>query len=516
MEEQDTTSTRLESRAKQFAQGFDADDLKRRKDEHGVELRKSKRADLATKRRNLTLQEKEWISLNDHYKQHYSLEDLPQLIEAMNSNDSSQYLFSAQGFRKMLSLEHDPPIQQVIDAGVVPFLIDWVQHFDHPQLQFEAGWALTNIASGTHQHCQVIVEKGAVPLLVKLLESPNEEVREQAVWAVGNIGGDSAHCRDLVLQNNGLHLLIQCITLTQKQSMVKNGSWALSNLCRGKPGPDWELVKDAIPVLAKIVQEQHDVEILGDCLWALSHLSEGAEHHVDALIETGALPRVIQLMNHHLYNVQLPSTRTVGNVVTGNTLQTQAALNLGAAQAFSSLLNSPKKNVRKEAVWSISNVCAGEKEQLEALFGADVFKRLCNIAYHDEKEIKKEAVWALTNAVAGGSSDQVARLVQTGVIQALCSLLTQQEAKIVSIALEGTNRVLKCGREYFTGEDGNNPFCTIMDECGGLEKLEKLQTHPNTHIYEKARKIIEEYFEIEQDENDQLIQAIKECSTFSF
>ena len=48
---------------------------------------------------------------------------------------------------------------------------------------------------------QEVVNHGAVPLFVKLLESPNADVREQAVWALGNIAGDNPQSRDLVLHH---------------------------------------------------------------------------------------------------------------------------------------------------------------------------------------------------------------------------------------------------------------------------------------------------------------------------
>lgn len=79
--------------------------------------------------------------------------------------------------------------------------------------------------------------------------------------------------RDLILKSGGLDSLIKFLENTTRKDILKHGVWALSNLCRGKTSPPFQLVKKAIAPLAKIIKEEDAPEMLTDAAWAMSKLS---------------------------------------------------------------------------------------------------------------------------------------------------------------------------------------------------------------------------------------------------
>merc|ERR1719498_1178797 len=131
-----------------------------------------------------------------------------QLASKVVSLDQQEQFNAVQQLRKLLSVENNPPIQEVIQTGAVPKLVELLKDISRPELQFDAEWVLTNIASGNADQTRVVVEAGALPRFVGLLTSTSDEVKEQAVWALGNIAGDSTKYRDLVLKSDGLAPLL--------------------------------------------------------------------------------------------------------------------------------------------------------------------------------------------------------------------------------------------------------------------------------------------------------------------
>lgn len=436
------------------------------------------------------------------------LELLGQFVEMARSEQQDYAFHGTLMIRKLLSVESNPPIDEVVATGVVPLFVHYMSLEAYPRLQFEAAWALTNIASGTAAHTHLVIEAGAVPLFISLLASPDEDCREQGTWAIGNLGGEGDKCRDYVLDLGGMGPLLNLITSpNNKITLLRNAVWALSNLCRGKPQPKLELVAIALPVLASLLNH-HDDEVVVDAAWAISYISDGANDRIQAVLESGVLSRIIQLLQAPTAAMQTPAIRTIGNIATGNDRQTQMIINAGGLPPLHFLLQHTKRAIKKEACWTLSNICAGHRDQLQAVISANLFPMILKCIQAPELEVKKEAVWCVANSCSGGTKEQNRYLVSIGVVTPLCELLQIFDPKILAVALEALAGFLE-----FAEEDkavSNSPRNTVADliaECGGIELIEKLQTHQSNDVYHNAVAILETYFVTEGVGSNEVVNS---------
>ena len=324
--------------------------------------------------------------------------------------------------------------------------------------------------SASSQHL-LLRHADAIPTLISLLSSPNQEVYEQAVWILGSIaagdspggstGGSSSNsssldtrdnksvsARDVILAAGVMSQLLRCLEAHPGNlSLQRIGSWTLSNLVDGifqqssshskngsnksnsnnnnssnsnnnnnnnsnnndySSADEIEMPK-LLPVLRRLLRIS-DAEVLGYTCWTLSHLCDGPSSHIAAVVTTPE-----------------GSNEPKGGLV----------------PRLVELLMHPSWRVTKPALRTIGNIVCAEcsddnhsssstTDYTEVILECDAVPRLKALVTHSNREIQKEACWTLSN-IAAGTVDQIQSVIESGAIPPLVKLVrdknTDQEVR---------------------------------------------------------------------------------------
>eukprot|EP01065_Artemidia_motanka_P047054 TRINITY_DN7276_c2_g1_i1.p1 TRINITY_DN7276_c2_g1~~TRINITY_DN7276_c2_g1_i1.p1 ORF type:complete len:911 (+),score=195.74 TRINITY_DN7276_c2_g1_i1:54-2786(+) len=406
--------------------------------------------------------------------------DLPRLARQMTSALPRQQRLAAAGIRSLLAGER-PPIDQVLAQGCVPKLVDLLRRgVDDHDLQIEAAWALTNIASGTKRHTKAVVDAGAIEVLVAVLKRNTEpgsdtagtradDVAEQAVWALANIAGDSIERRSDILRAGTIWPLVTLLGRARSRphstALQRELAWCVSQLCRGEPGP---ALSDIAPLLEPVGQLlwSSDREVVMHACWAVSYVSGNVS--VDAVHKLDIAERLVEILRERKRGWLTPALNTIGNLAAGDTEQAGTVIAAGALRCLRELMGSKARCVRKEVCWIVSNILAGTEQHIDAALDADLLGAALQ-AHADELDVRTEALWAVQNLVSGGSVRQVLRAVKEGAVPLLVSGLSERGSELPKVAIDALQSI--CDAAVAAGEP--DPHQVVID-AGAIPALERV------------------------------------------
>ncbi|CAJ1451479.1 unnamed protein product, partial [Effrenium voratum] len=314
-------------------------------------------------------------------------------------------------------------------------------------------------------------------------------VLEQSTWAIGNITGDSVQHRDLCFAHGALTEVLRVAEGTTKLSCIRNATWTISNFCRGTPKPALEAVLPALPVLTRLLQTD-DEAILTDALWSVSYISDGANNYIQSVLDTGICNRIVALLTHEAISVQTPALRTVGNIVTGDDLQTDAVLACLPFGAIRQLLASPKMKIRKECCWLLSNICAGTLAQVSQVLEAGLFDILVTMAHDAEYSVRKEVAFAIANA--SERKEMAPHLIDAGSLPAMVELMGSRDHKLPSLCLTFAANMREALQEL-----GSDSYWKAFNAAFTREVLENVMETGSEELRERAEQLLVQLPDVE-------------------
>ncbi|KAK4347692.1 hypothetical protein RND71_034031 [Anisodus tanguticus] len=223
------------------------------------------------------------------------------IVSDRSSRDSEVQLKATKELRELFCDDGEIPLSAIIKSGVVSQVVKFLEAGHSEQLQLEAARVLT--ALGTHCMLwyptlvtEVVIEYDLVKKFVDLLNSPNDDIRTQAVLAVGRFAGRGNDCRDHVIQQEDLLSFLGGLKENDELSLQRS------------------TVKPALTALRTLVYS-NDEEVLINACEVLSYLSPGENDNIHDVIDADVCQRLLDLIKHPSSSVFMLALRAIGNIV---------------------------------------------------------------------------------------------------------------------------------------------------------------------------------------------------------
>ncbi|CEM29132.1 unnamed protein product [Vitrella brassicaformis CCMP3155] len=377
----------------------------------------------------------------------------------------------------LLSIEHIEGIgQKAVDVGLVPVLVEQLSGCE--DLQAAAGQALSMLAI---QNGDAVVNADAVPPLVQLVSSPDDDVRGGGIATLCNITAGSAACRDVVVAAGIVEPLLKAMRESSNAAVLTVSACLLRNLWivpenAPLPAPLAELAP-FVPVLVGLVAApQQDDRVLKAARVALQHLihrlhGQGTDADRDALVECGAVASIKPLVQMADLEMKGPALLMVYFVAEGTTSHVQTVIDGGLVPL------------------------------------------LVDLAANAESDsgLKEIAVGNILLIVVKGSQRQIEYVVECGGIRPLCDLLDGADGQIrdgqIRDIISALHRILNAGRQKQATEGlPNNPYSTLLEQAAGVDKLVELQTHNNMDI--ALRAVLCSFIHLPDRVDEQRLEAL--------
>lgn len=100
--------------------------IRKNRNDVTIELRKSKKDDQLNKRRNMDLGGTSPIKQPNSPEDDKLYASVDDIIETMQGSDPKSVFHATQAARKILSIDRNPPIDDLIDHGIVPICVNFL------------------------------------------------------------------------------------------------------------------------------------------------------------------------------------------------------------------------------------------------------------------------------------------------------------------------------------------------------------------------------------------------------
>ncbi|RKP20485.1 ARM repeat-containing protein, partial [Rozella allomycis CSF55] len=295
--------------------------------------------------------------------------------------------------------------KQVIDCKLLPQIVKSLEDED-PSIRAAACQCAKSLSRSVKNLRTNLIDSGiAIPLL-KLLNDPSLDVQLTASATICNVVLDFSPMKKIVIENNGVEILVDLLSRVTNSTMKLNVVWALKNLL----------------YQADSTTKQKVISIL-------------------------TFSRLEKLLNDEDLGIQIQSVNLLRNLVCGKEQDIDLVLNnLGEAKLFKIIEHKLSSNYNDlvsqvnfpiglhKAIFVCVNIATGNQKHKSSVMARDsILRNLLECMSHPIPEVRVATVWCTINLTWTediGAPEHIAKLRAMGFEEKLKLLLEDPDSEV--------------------------------------------------------------------------------------
>lgn len=471
--------------------------------ETSVKIRKQNKDDSVKKKRfdDAHLENMEAIPLTPRELDIHIMSFLTGFVNLLTSEEPGEVMFGVTSIRKLLTQgkQKDPtktkiPIAEVIASGAVPILIQLMKQSKEEEMIYELAWSISNLLSGEVDQTYYVNSFGALEVFSNMYLNPelNPKIRDQIIWAIGNLAGDATFYRNIVIQNGVFQKLL--VDIRNEEDVLNHigntevYTFFLHNFCMGSPALTQFQYGELLITLSKVMEYHYrNHEIMRNVCYCIMDASKEVPGAYTLLRQTTIPMKMVEFAQcggtEHLKQ-PAPYVYIFGMIAVGDA---EYVINIGAVPVIIHvLLNSmTKPHVQERCCWALGLIASVNEHNTRVVLGDTwLSKLLVRIGYLmqvGDIDMRSAALSLVYDMVQSPDIIQMFRTYQ--IIKVVIDIVMGNtlDHSFRVMAMNTLNVMIRL-----------DPGTVIQDfyNAGGRERLDDLELHPNKTIVEASQKLL--------------------------
>ncbi|CAN7121240.1 unnamed protein product [Brassica rapa subsp. narinosa] len=303
-----------------------------------------------------------------------------------------------------------------------------------------AAAALSSLAK-TDENVEMMVENGAIPALVRNLESPwslaisgnvakscDHKLEKDCAVSLGLIAANQPAYQQLIVDAGVIAPTVKllkrrgvCIGCMEANAVLRRAADIITNIAHDNPRIKTNIrVEGGIPPLVELL-DFPDVKVQRAAAGALRTVSFRNDENKNQIVELNALPTLVLMLQSEDPSVHGESIGAIGNLVHSSPDIKKDVIRAGALQPVIGLLSSPCLETQREAALLIGQFAAPDSDCKVHIAQRGAITPLIKMLESSDEQVTEMAAFAL-GRLAQDTHNQ-AGIGQRGGIISLLNLL---------------------------------------------------------------------------------------------